>query len=63
MMENKEYKCECCGKKLKNSDDISPECCGKKMKQLPLDVCIQPQHAEHARSDEIDEPCDEGRSG
>lgn len=61
-MDSKEYKCENCGKKVKDTGD-NPECCGKKMKQLPLDVCIQPQHAEHTRSDDIDEPCDEGRSG
>jgi len=62
---NKKYKCEICGKTkiISTSDKKVPICCGKPMKQLPLDICIQPSHAEHARSMEHEEPCDDGRSG
>lgn len=57
------YECEDCGKKVKTSDEKTPECCGKNMRQLPLDICLQPTNAEHARPMESDEPCDEGRAG
>jgi hypothetical protein len=57
------YKCDICGKQLKASDEKIPTCCGKLMQQLPLDICIQPAHPEHARSSEDDEPCDDGRAG
>ena len=60
---NKKYKCEICGKIISNSDKKVPKCCGKPMKQLPVDICIQPSHAEHARSMEKEEPCDNGRGG
>ena len=62
-MKEKNYECEICGKKEKTSDDKTPECCGKPMKQLPLDICIQPSHAEHVRNTEVEEPCDDGRAG
>ena len=29
----------------------------------PLDACVQTSTAEHARADDISEPCDDGRSG
>ena len=61
-MEEKTYECEECRKTLKTSQE-TPECCGKSMKQLPLDSCIQPAHAEHARSMDTEEPCDDGREG
>ena len=57
------YECKDCGKQVKSSDEKNPECCGKPMKQLPLDICIQPADAEHARPMEKDEPCDDGRAG
>jgi len=28
-----------------------------------LDTCVQTSTAEHARADDIDEPCDDGRAG
>jgi hypothetical protein len=61
MKEN--YKCEICGKTVTVSDGSIPNCCGKPTKQLPLDVCTQPAHAEHARPMRHDEPCDDGRAG
>jgi hypothetical protein len=59
----KTYECEECGKRIKSSTSEKPECCGKPMKQLPLDICLQPSHAEHTRLMENDEPCDDGRAG
>ena len=57
------YECKNCGKTVKVSDRKVPLCCGKPMKQLPLDVCLQPAHAEHARPMEDEDVCDDGRAG
>jgi len=57
----KRYRCEECGKIVEDEDN--PKCCGKSMKQIPLDFCTQPAHAEHARPMEDSEPCDDGRAG
>lgn len=62
-MEEKTYECEECGKRVTKLEDEKPECCGKPMRQLPLDVCLQPAHAEHARPMDDEEPCDNGRAG
>ena len=62
-MKDKTYICEECGKKVNKSDEENPECCGKPMKQMSLDVCLQPAHAEHARPMDNDEPCDDGSAG
>jgi hypothetical protein len=62
-MSDVKYECKDCGKKVKISNGIIPECCGKPMKQLPLDSCLQPAHAEHARPMDSDDPCDDGRAG
>ncbi len=61
-MDEKTYECEECRKKIITSKE-TPECCGKTMKQLPLDFCSQPAHAENARPMESEEPCDDGRAG
>jgi len=57
------YKCENCGKTVEIIDDKIPNCCDKPMKKLPLDICTQPAHPEHARPMESEEPCDDGRAG
>lgn len=57
------YKCENCGKTIEVTDGNNPTCCGKTMKKQSLDVCTQPAHAEHARTTDSDEPCDDGRAG
>jgi len=57
------YKCENCGKTVKVSDDRVPECCGKQMTKFPLDICIQPAHAEHARPMDDEDACDDFRAG
>jgi hypothetical protein len=59
---DKKYKCEVCGK-ISLSDKKIPKCCGKPMKQLPLDICVQPAHSEHARPMEDEDVCDDGRAG
>lgn len=61
-MQERTYECKKCGKKIKTSKE-TPDCCGKPMKQLPLDACIQPAQAEHARPMESEEPCNDGRAG
>jgi uncharacterized protein (TIGR03546 family) len=60
------YKCQNCHQTLerKDSKNTGPECCGtpmEKIKELP--VCQSTATAEHARSDEMAEPCDDGREG
>ena len=57
------YRCKKCGNELILTDGNIPECCGETMKEIPLDVCTQPAHAEHARPMRDDEPCDDGRAG
>ena len=57
------YKCEDCGKTVKVSDGSIPNCCGSPMKKLPLDICLQPAHAEHARPMEDEDACDDGIAG
>lgn len=59
----KKYTCEHCGKTIETEDDEIPECCNEPMKQLPLDLCLQPAHAEHARPMEDEDACDDGRAG
>jgi hypothetical protein len=61
-MEEK-YKCDICGKIIKKFDRKIPRCCGKKMIKMPLDICVQPPHAENSRPMEGEDACDEGRAG
>ena len=57
------YKCQNCGKEIKSSDEQIPKCCGKPMEKLPLDICTQPAHPEHARPMEDEDACDDFRAG
>jgi hypothetical protein len=58
------YECTKCRKKITVVEsNKQPECCGTPMKQLPLDICLQPSHPEHARSMDHEEPCDDFRDG
>ncbi len=59
------YYCYGCKRKVpKTEKEEVPECCGTAMKLLPLDECVKaPSSAEHARFDDEDEPCDDGRAG
>jgi len=60
---NKRCKCNICGKTIVISDSRVPKCCGKPMKLLPIDICVQPAHAEHARPMDDEDVCDDGRAG
>ena len=62
-MTEKTFECEECGKTIKSTDEKTPECCGKPMKKLPMDICVQPAHSEHARPMENEDACDEFRAG
>jgi hypothetical protein len=60
------YKCKKCGQTMKNngSDNAPPECCGAPMEKInALPGCELTETAEHARLDEMLEPCDDGRKG
>ncbi len=46
-----------------NSDTKIPICCGQPMVQMSLDICLQPDHSEHARPMDRDDACDDFRSG
>ncbi len=66
MTEIKRFECEDCGRTAETpgADDQVPECCGKPMAEAgPLPVCELSTTAEHARADDIGEPCDDGRAG
>ena len=58
------YQCQKCKKKTKLKDDQKiPSCCGKPMKKISADICLQPDHPEHARPMNDEEPCDDFRGG
>lgn len=63
-MADQKYECKTCGKTatVRQNDPI-PFCCGKPMEVWPLEACTTAPSAEHARTDSLDEPCDDGRAG
>lgn len=62
--ERRAYECDQCnGQVIVDAGAKTPECCGQKMKVIPLDQCTQADTAEHARFENNNEPCDDGRSG
>ena len=63
MSEKKGYKCEICGKTIITENDTIPSCCQATMTQVPLDICLQPSHAENARPMNDEDACDDFRSG
>ena len=55
------YKCKSCGKEITVDEKAGvPECCDVKMKQIPLEMCTSPHDAETYRSQNADDPCDDG---
>lgn len=62
-MSEETYKCEACRKIIKSSDNDIPKCCNNDMKKIPLDICTQPQHAEHSRPMDDEDVCDDFRGG
>jgi len=63
MSEKKGYKCKTCGKTIITENEAVPYCCQAPMTQAPLDICLQPAHAEHARPMNDEDACDDFRSG
>jgi hypothetical protein len=58
------YQCQKCKKKAIVKDETKkPSCCGKPMMKIQVNICLQPDHAEHARPMDADEPCDDFRGG
>jgi hypothetical protein len=60
------FECENCGKRIESETaaGLAAECCGQPMKQAEsLPACEISDTAEHARADNMGEPCDDGRSG
>ncbi len=57
------YYCEECGKTVSKEDGETVNfCCEKSMKSQVADTCLKSgSSAEHARFNDEDEPCDEGR--
>ena len=59
-----EYQCASCKRTATVTDTGAvPTCCGKPMKKVPKEICLQPNHAEHARPMEAEEACDDFRAG
>lgn len=60
-----EYQCETCHRTAFVSDTQQiPQCCGKPMKKVfPKEICLQPEHASHARPMEFDDACNDFRGG
>jgi hypothetical protein len=65
MADVKVYECVSCGNTVEiSADEAIPECCGMAMKPSEeLKACGLSATAEHSRSDDFEEPCDDGRSG
>jgi Zn finger protein HypA/HybF involved in hydrogenase expression len=65
MAEKVNFECVNCGNKIEHDTGESkiPECCGKPMQVEGIDACDMSTTAEHSRMDNLDEPCDDGRSG
>lgn len=62
MEEELRFKCpDCKGEARTWAGEDVPECCGKPMEQLPLEKCTSTDTAEHARTGDEDEPCDDNR--
>jgi hypothetical protein len=60
------FKCQKCEKttEMSNSENIVPDCCNTPMEIMEEPApCILSATAEHARPDEMPEPCDDGRKG
>ena len=58
------YQCSVCKKKTSAKDEKKvPTCCGKPMKKVPVDICLQPDHPEHARPMDAEDACDDFRAG
>ena len=60
------YECKQCGsrKELPEEEGTVVVCCDQPMEKVaPLPFCTTSETAEHSRMDQLDEPCDDGRTG
>ncbi len=60
------FRCKKCDKTMEtsHSDNDVPKCCDLPMEKIEeAPFCHSTATAEHARADEMMEPCDDGRSG
>ena len=58
------YQCQSCKRTATVDEGESvPSCCGKPMIKMPREICLQPDHAEHARPMEEEDACDDFRAG
>jgi hypothetical protein len=59
-----EYRCQSCKRTatVEENDEV-PNCCGKPMQKVSREICLQPDHAEHARPMEDEDACNDFRAG
>ncbi len=60
------FKCQKCEKTMEMADleSMIPECCDMPMEKMEEpEPCLLSATAEHARFDQMLEPCDDGRKG
>jgi hypothetical protein len=61
-METKVFECRQCLKRTRTTTEGEPpDCCERPM--MEMDQCTLAATPEHARLDDPDEPCDDGRAG
>jgi desulfoferrodoxin-like iron-binding protein len=58
------YQCRLCKKTIdvRGKTRTPPVCCNEPMEE-DFSVCLTSDTAEHSRLSDMDEPCDDGRSG
>jgi hypothetical protein len=63
--EKKLFTCKVCGSRKESCGTNAgiPECCDLPMERIELPPCELAAVPEHARLDEGNEPCDDGRAG
>ena len=58
------YQCQSCKRTaIVEVGEKIPHCCGEPMEKIVDEICLQPNHAEHARPMESEDACDDFRSG
>jgi hypothetical protein len=62
-MDTQVYECRQCRKRIQaQAEAVPPNCCNRPMAAV-MDQCTLAAAPEHARLDDPDEPCDDGRAG
>lgn len=58
------YQCQSCKKTATvEAGNQVPRCCGHEMVKISDEICLQPNHAEHARPMANEDACDDFRAG